>query len=84
MSLFFYFDLKLIQHSYIFCDNDQPLEKDLALFRISLICNYFSEDEWNLYFGDSNSTQSESSDNEDSKNYDNEDSQNSGDEDCKI
>ena len=47
-----YFDLKLIQHSYIFRDDDQPSKKDYSMFWISLICKYFYEDEQKIFFGD--------------------------------
>ena len=34
-------ELRLIQHSYRFHDDDRPLERDYALFIISLTCKHF-------------------------------------------
>lgn len=37
------FYLRLIQHSYRFHDEDRLSEEVYTMFRISLICKYFSE-----------------------------------------
>ena len=46
------FDLRLIQHSCIFHDDDRTSKKDYTLFRFSLIFKCYFEDERKLFFGD--------------------------------
>ena len=67
MSLLLSFYLRIIQLSYRFHDDDQPLENHYALFRIYIIFKHFSKDKWKTFFGDVDPTHSEDSDYEDCK-----------------